>query len=347
MGELVPVPVDVRNADRDFWRRYHVIRRMWAKEIRPDDPIMPDRLVEARMKKENPYEFEHPYEISRDGVTLGWFCGQALTPASPEYATNKHFLWAWAYVRQDHRREGIATLFLPVVADLMDGHGCTVVEFHTEGDFAHGFLEWLGAHAKMTEIESRLELSKVDWAMVERWVTEGQARSPQTRLEIYDGPIPEPMWAEFTPQLSAMLNTIPFEDLDHGEIVVTPETMREWYERNALSQETQHTVLTREPDGVISGITDVTWAPYRRPLIYQRFTGVRPDSRGRGLGKWLKAAMLLHLRELYPDARWIATGNARSNAPMLKINRTLGFDAYKTGVEYQLSRGELESRIRS
>ena len=347
MGELVPVPVDVRKADRDFWRRYHVIRRMQEEEIHPGDPIMPDALVEAQMKKENPFEIQLPHEISRDDVTLSWFWGETVAPASPEYATNRHIFWAHAYVRPGERRKGIATLWLPVLDGLMDRHGCTVVEFYTEGDFGHGFLDWVGAQAKLTEIESRIDLSQVDWSMVQRWVDEGQARSPRTKLEIYDGPLPEPMWPDFAPQLSAMLNTIPFEDLDHGAIVVTPETMGEWYERIKLSGETQHTVLTREPDGVISGITDVTWAPYRRPLIYQRFTGVRPDARGRGLGKWIKAAMLLRLRELYPDARWIATGNAHSNGPMLKINRTLGFKAHMTGVTYQLSREKLEARIRS
>ena len=344
--ELAPVPVDVRKAGRDFWRRYHAIRRMQAEEMHPGDPIMPDSIVEAQMKKDNPYEFEHPHEISRDDVMVSWFWGETLKPASPEFESNRQFFWAHAYVRPDHRRNGIAKLWLPVLAGLMDEHGCTVAEFHTEGDVARGFLEWAGAQSKMTEIESRLTLSQVDWGMVKRWVEEGQARSPQTKLEIYDGPIPEAMWAEFAPQLSAMLNTIPFEDLDHGQIVVTPETMAEWYERTALTEETQHTVLAREQDGVISGITDVTWAPYRRPLIYQRFTGVRPAARGRGLGKWIKAAMLLHLRDLYPDALWIDTGNAHSNGPMLNINRTLGFKPHITAVDYQLSRPQLGERIR-
>jgi len=57
--------------------------------------------------------------------------------------------------------------------------------------------------------------------------------------------------------------------------------------------------------------------------------------------------MVLHVRELYPDAEWIATGNAGSNAPMLKINRTMGFKAYRTSVDYQISRDELEARLQT
>jgi hypothetical protein len=41
------------------------------------------------------------------------------------------------------------------------------------------------------------------------------------------------------------------------------------------------------------------------------------------------------------------TENAESNGPMLKINRAMGFKTYRTGIEYQITRPQLESRIRS
>jgi GNAT superfamily N-acetyltransferase len=97
---------------------------------------------------------------------------------------------------------------------------------------------------------------------------------------------------------------------------------------------------------VISAITDTSWAPHRPAIIEQRFTGVRPDARGRGLGKWIKAAMLAHLRVLYPEAQWMATENAGSNAPMLAINKNLGFKQYRAGTEYQISRDNLAARIK-
>src|SRR5215831_3939024 len=48
-----------------------------------------------------------------------------------------------------------------------------------------------------------------------------------------------------------------------------------------------------------------------------------------GLGKWLKAAMLDHLRRAHPDTIWISTENAGSNAPMLSINRALGYRLHR------------------
>jgi hypothetical protein len=64
------------------------------------------------------------------------------------------------------------------------------------------------------------------------------------------------------------------------------------------------------------------------------------------LGKWIKAANLLRIRSLYPDAQWISTENAGSNAPMLAINKKLGFKQYRVGSSYQLSRERLAARLK-
>ncbi len=346
VGELVPVRVEPATADASFWKRFHELRRVRDAELDPDDPIEPDAQVEMRMKRPDPFDIRHYYEMSRDGVMISWFSSDSSAPASPEYATNKHLFWVGAYVRPEHRRKGVASQWLPVIVQLMREHGSTVVGSSVVHESGRAFLEWLGAEPRLTDIESRLKLSEVDWAMVERWVREGEQRSPGTRLEIYDGPLPESMWEDFAVQRTALLNTMPFENLDLGDIIVTPERIREWQERSKLTGEVEHEVMTRESDGVISGMTDTSWAPYRSHLIWQQFTGVLQSARGRGIGKWIKAAMLLHLRELYPDAEWVATGNAQSNDPMLAINRKLGFKPYRTSTDYQMPLDRLESRIR-
>jgi len=76
-------------------------------------------------------------------------------------------------------------------------------------------------------------------------------------------------------------------------------------------------------------------------FIEQEFTGVRSDARGRGLGKWLKAAMLLHVHDVYPDLLTVVTGNASSNGPMLAINTKMGFKEHRQGNEYQITREKL------
>jgi len=342
---LVPVAVDTNSASADFWRRYHAFRRARHLETRPDDPLRPDDVVEAMMRAEHSFEIQYRYEIARDGELLSWFGCSTIKPGAPGYESNRHLMSVGVEVGRDHRRRGIGRSWLPLVVELMDRHGCTVLGMSADEESGHAFLKWLGAEARLSDAESRLQLAEVDWAMVDRWIAEGEKRSPQTRLEFYEDSVPEAMWEEYAAQLSSLLNTIPFEQLDHGEIVITPAQVREWYERMAAVREESHTVIARESDGSMSAMTDVTWAAHTPAVVHQQFTGVRPEARGRGIGKWIKAAMLRKVHELHPEARWITTYNAASNDPMLKINHALGFRRHRMGAEYQISREDLAKKF--
>jgi mycothiol synthase len=341
IGNLSPAAVDAKTAPQEFWTRYHAYRRLRHAETRPDDPVQPDDLVEKEMKRDDPFEIKYRYEIARDGMMLSWFNATTSKPGSPEYETSKHILWADASVHRDHRRRGLGRTWIPLALELMDRHGCTTLSMGTEEESGHAFLKWIGAEGKFSGAENRLKLSEVDWAMLRRWAEEGPRASPATKLEVYDGFLPEDMMEDYCPQLTAMLNTMPWENMDHGDIIVTPAQLKEWYARMAVQGITEHTMLTREPDGVISGITDLNHVPYKANMVHQGFTGVRTDARGRGLGKWLKAAMLLHVCEVYPNLEWVVTDNAGSNAPMLAINTRIGFRQYRAGTEYQITRDRL------
>jgi mycothiol synthase len=343
--DLIPREVDLDSADAEFWRRYHELRRARWAELRPEDPVMPDDVERTRILSDLKYEINDSFEVVDGGRMVSWLRTAVTRPGAPGYETNRHFLWCTFSVLASHRRRGIARAHLPLVLEVMDRHGCTTVTFESEEESGHAFLRWLGATKKSEGADNRLHIPDVDWAMMRRWVDEGAQRSPETKLEVYDDHIPDGMLDEFAPQLAALLNTMPWDDLDHGEIVVTPEILRHEYARWDQAGVKHHTVLTREPDGVMSGMTDISWAPYRPAMLVQLFTGVRPDARGRGIGKWLKAYMLVRMHELYPDMEWISTGNADSNGPMLAINRKMGFKRHRWGAEYQMSRDELAARI--
>jgi GNAT superfamily N-acetyltransferase len=345
VAELVPALIDPKTASRDFWARYHGYRRLRQLETHPDDPIRPDDETETRMQRDDPFEIIYLYEISQGGEMLSWLRAATLRPGTPEYESNKRFFDADVWVHPGHRRQGIATLWLPLLVELMDRHSCTVLNASAHEESGHSFLRWLGAERKLAGAENRLDLAVVDWAMVQMWITEGARRSPTTHLEVYDGRLPETLWEDYSRQATPIFNTMPHDRLDHGDEVMTPDHFREWYAQMDIGQENHHVVIAREPDGVIAGVTDMIWAPFRPTVIEQEFTGVLPSARGRGIGKWIKAAMLAHVRELYPDLRWVITGNAASNAPMLAINKSLGFKEYRAGADYQISRDRLAARV--
>jgi len=344
-NDLIPHEVDLDSAGEDFWRRYHVFRRVRHDEVGPEDPFFPDEVERIRILGKQKFEINHAFEVVHDDEMVSWFRSAVTKPGAPGYDTNRYFLWCTFSVLAPFRRQGIGRSHLPLLLELMDRDGCHTLTMESEEESGDAFLLWLGAEKKLEGAENRLHIADVDWARIRRWIDEGEKASPETKLEVYDDHIPDALLEKFAPQLSALLNTMPWDDLDHGEIVATPEILRHDYELMDLAGLKHHIVLTREPNGVISGMTDMTWAPHRPKMLAQEFTGVQPDSRGRGIGKWIKAYMLDRMHRLYPDAEWITTGNADSNGPMLAINTRMGFKRHRWGAEYQISRDKLAERV--
>ena len=114
---------------------------------------------------------------------------------------------------------------------------------------------------------------------------------------------------------------------------------------NILSDRLKHleksALITREKDGAISGLTEL----FRHQAIehkgMQNLTGVQEKYRGRGLGKWLKAELLLRMKEKFPEWVYVATGNDETNAPMLSINERMGFKQFKLFKSYKFSVKEM------
>jgi GNAT superfamily N-acetyltransferase len=89
---------------------------------------------------------------------------------------------------------------------------------------------------------------------------------------------------------------------------------------------TLHTyIAVHQPTQEYVGYTTIKTQELQPDLAWQWDTGVHPEHRNRGLGRWLKAAMIDKIVADYPAMDRVDTFNAGSNEPMLDINIAMGF----------------------
>ena len=339
------VPFDPSTSSPADWARFHRYRRLRHAESRPEDPALDDPTAEQAVRNEaaNP-EFDAfrfaIVDADRPDYQIGNFVYGFLRPDSPSYAENRHVAQVQIAVIEPWRRQGIARQALARVRELMDVHGHDVILGSTSEADGKAFLRALGAQEALASRESRLDLTALDWTMVDAWLTDGPARSPGARLQVFDR-VPDDIVEPFCALYTDTFNQQPLGEMAIGRIVYTPALIRQSEADMSKMGGRRITAVLEEPDGALSGLTELFHIASRPSLAQQGLTGVRDAYRGAGKGKWVKAAMLRHARETLPRVRFITTDNATTNAPMRAINAQLGFRLHRETINAQMTADDL------
>jgi GNAT superfamily N-acetyltransferase len=344
MGKIEIREFNPLECSREEWQLYHDYRRLRHKETNPDDPLLPDEMVEKSLKLQMDHpDFEpHLFLIKDASVNkrIGTLFYGIMKESSPSFEGNKHLIQYDLALLPEYRQKGIGTRAVKMLYDFAVENEKTVLIAGSNEIDGKAFLNAIGAQTALSGVENRLHYDSVDWQMIEEWGSEGPQKSPETKLEFFYS-IPEEIIEPYSKIYTETLNQQPFGDLDINDIVFTPESLREVEKRNKELGRTHLTYITVEPNGEISGLTEMLYIPERENMIVQLLTGVRQEHRGRGLGKWLKAVMMLRIKEEFPQVSIITTDNATTNAPMLSINNRLGFKVHKESITGQLKTEDL------
>jgi GNAT superfamily N-acetyltransferase len=326
------------------WQLYHDYRRLRHEETNPEDPLAPDEIVEKslQMQMENPEFAPTIYSINDTSLDkrIGTFGFMVVRETSASYEGNKHLIQYNIGLLPEYRCKGIGTRALKMLYDFAVKNEKSVVITGSDEDDGKAFLKAIGAQIVLSGVENRLYYEDIDWKMIEEWANEGPKKSPETKLDFFYS-IPEEIIEPYSKVYTETLNQQPLGDLDISDIIFTPESLRESEKRRSELGRTHLTYITVEPNGEISGLTEMLYIPERENMIVQLLTGVKQEHRGRGLGKWLKAAMMLRIKEEFPKVEIIITDNATTNAPMLSINNRLGFKVHKESITGQMKTEDL------
>jgi GNAT superfamily N-acetyltransferase len=255
-----------------------------------------------------------------------------------DYGDNPEMSWIELDVMPAYRRQKVGASLAHVAVEFAQEHGRGLCGFDACNHVPAGwdFLKAIGAEHKLTGRFSMLKFADVDRAQLEGWVARAAERAGDYELVRWDGPCPEEYVEAFVEEQNVM-NTAPTENLELEDEVFTVERLRDREKMQAHRKIEQRTLVARHvPSGEIVAHTDV-WLPTRWPTkAYQNDTGVNPAHREKGLGRWLKAQMILNLMADRPEIDNISTWNAGSNAAMLGINYAMGFKTVSEFGEHQV-----------
>lgn len=322
---------DPRQATDDVLRPLAEITRSVEREHVPDVLVPP---VE--------YEIAEWRDQPRFSDLAGWVALDGGEPVGHAWCLwndlpdNRHHAQFEIEVVKHARHQGVGHSLLARVTDHARARGCTLLdcEARLEAGTGPDFLRRFGFEARLTSPRNVLLTSRIDPARLHEWVDRASERAAGYELTWWDHRSDD-LLDEYL-DLWQVMNTAPFEDFEHDPEVMT----RERHEAAVASREARGieawTLIARERDsGTAVGFTTImlptTWPTYAE----QWDTGVRPEHRNRGLGRWLKAAMALRLIDERPRVAVVETFNAGSNRPMLAINEAMGYRPEEWWAEWQ------------
>jgi len=235
------------------------------------------------------------------------------------------------------KRVGSRLLDAAVATARDDARRCVVAQAEA-GSPGDCFLAARGFRKVLTLTFSRLPLADVDIAALAELV---ERPHPGYRLISWQGTVPDGLAQTFAASRRAM-DDMPVDDAavdGTGHSAVTWDVERVRAAAKAVEQrgDLLHTVVAIDvSNGSIAGFTELV-IPGNGTGDGQHYgTGVLPEHRGHGLGRWMKAESIRLARAHHPELGGLLTDTADSNTYMRQINDSLGYAPTHTTHQRQL-----------
>ena len=314
----------------------HAVLCVFESERLPDDP--PPSFDVFRTGFCN----EHPMMVNRHWLIRGE-SGKAV--GRVDYSTlrsdeNQHLAQVRIGILPEHRRQGIATLALPMLIQLAQAEQRTLIMGRTYSTAPSGvaFMKRIGAEASLTEDCVQARLAAIPDDIIAKHI----AHTPNGyKLHVWRDRYPDANLPDAV-ALHGLVNEVPRGSLDVSDLTTTPEQLRDEEAAYALRGIKRWTFAVEHlASGAFVGFSEVFQSAGKPHVLQQGITAIGKDHRGRGLGWWVKLTAIQTIRAEAPEVTVIRTENAIGNAGIAHINATLGFKNIMEETIWQVSLSDL------
>jgi len=340
--------LDIPKITEQQWHDLLYARSEYFKEIRLDEPE-PSHDSQRLFLSSTPEMRDHVVFwlfYDPDANPVGWMSIAHPKPENPDYEANKDRVYVEPVVLAPYRRQGVGTQLLPLIVSYAQKVSASWIEWDTKFESGMRFSEKIGATVAGQQRTNRLAVDQLDWDMLQRWVDAGHSNNPDVEvMRMVNLPAPgliDPMCDLITD----INRNQPRDDVEGISYTLTPDEFIKETRRLEDRKIERLIICTRQPDGTLSGMTDFYYNQAKPTHASVSLTGVRREYQNRGLGKWLKAAMMLDMRKRYPGVSYVDTNNFNNNGPMLSINDRMGFKLFEQFVFYKIRADELAMKIK-
>lgn len=267
-------------------------------------------------------------EVAEAGV-VGW----ARLAHMPYYHHPNRYRLDLA-VDPAYQRRGVGTRLYDHCLAELTARGAELVRCTTQESLPHGvsFLTHRGFVEMQREAESHLDVTSFDFA---RFAGADERAAAQ-------GITLTNLAAERGRDAEALRKTYDLYHICDGDVPAVDDYVGVSFERFVADEiDTPRALLdafflARDGDRYV-GLSQLGRSLMEPGVIFQGLTGVLPEYRGRGIAMALKLATVRYARA--HGYHQIRTGNDVRNAPMLRINRAMGFVKQPDWIEFDKTLG--------
>jgi GNAT superfamily N-acetyltransferase len=302
-------------ADDDRYAEFYSVYRSAITE-EWDRPYGPQEL---RVSLLDDSEFQQVVGyVGRDDA------GTAVVVGTIEFTfkDNRDLGFVQIYVTPARRREGHGTAMESHLAEVARGQGRTSLmgearwDAVSNGSEHTAFAEARGYHLDLADGHRVLDLPAT--------LPDAPPRDGYTLLD-WRGRTPDEWVDQYAEMVSVFLQEAPAGDHPIENEFYDAARIRADEQRMAGQGRVMQVVAAVSPDGELAAHTQLVFPDADPADVYQWATLVLPAHRGHGLGLTLKVRAMQAAADLLEGRRYVHTGNALSNEPMIAVNDALGY----------------------